>query len=97
MSEPDKLSKGHLFRVEMVVSLPCPATREQAEEWLVFEASQSGGMSIDNPLSGHGIELWKHDIEVEDLRKVGTRTEYDHEPTANGGTKYKVRYQTSPA
>ena len=93
----EKLSKGHLFRVEMVVALPCEATAEQAEEWLIYEASQSGGISCENPLSNHSIDLWRNDIDVRNLRRVGTATEYDHEETENGGRRWKVCYKETPA
>lgn len=44
------------LKVEFEVSVPDGVTIEQAEEWLLFQLGQRGGMAADNPLAYTDLE-----------------------------------------
>jgi hypothetical protein len=44
------------LRVEFEVTVPDGVTLEQAEEWLLYQLGERGGMSAENPLSDTDLE-----------------------------------------
>lgn len=93
MSDSDFMPEGMLVQVEMTVRVPVAATWDQIEKWLRFNLTQSGGLSLDNPLSSHAPEEWSQTFDVDSEGRVGVREEFDHKDNPDGGRSYRVRYR----
>ena len=44
------------LKVEFEVTVPDEVTLEQAEEWLLFQLGERGGMPADNPMADSDLE-----------------------------------------
>jgi len=57
MTDREKQTKR--YYVDFEIEVPCFVTDEQVEDWVRFEASKSGSLSLSNPLVDRDLEaLW---------------------------------------
>jgi hypothetical protein len=91
--QDDVMQEGDLIKVEIEIRLPKTATIQEVTDWLRFNLLQSGSISQSNPLYHECPEdFGPFGLDWEFTGEKGRKEEYGHEPTENGGVKYKVKY-----
>lgn len=90
--ESSLLPKDRIVRVTFDIALPCSASPEQIEEWVLFELA-SGSLADANPLSSHELEAFGHRVTLTD---TGLRGIVQKVPIEGEGNAYRLRYIREP-